>query len=135
MISSIIVDGELIQFIGGKPPRLKNAKARDLKDGYAHVEVELLDELKRRNFIYRISPIYAFIKRNIPDVKLSLGLLTGLARFFAGQLQIPIYREHYRRLNTCVFWMQMNSGSIKQYLRDHIVTVTYQNHDYTFLNP
>ena len=133
MISYVILDGERIDFIAGIPPRIRKQENRRLPEGILYEERMLLDELKRRNFIFRIAPIYALIKRNIPNVNISLRMISGLARFFSIQLHIPIYREHYRRFNSTVFWMQMNSYAIKQFLVQHTLTINYLNRDYMIL--
>ena len=130
MISYVILDGERIDFIAGKPPYLRKQTSRVLPEGCLFEEMRLLDELRIRNFIYVIAPIYALIRRNIPNVKISLSFITGLARFFSFVLGIPIYREHYRRFNSTVFWMQMNSHAIIHFLMQHTLTINYRNRDY-----
>ena len=105
MISYEILDGNQIDFISEKPPYLRKRTSRVLTEGFLYEEYRLIDELKRRNFIYQISPIYALITKNVPNVKISLRMITGLARFLSIQLPIRIYREHYRRFNSKVFWM------------------------------
>ena len=130
MISYVILDGERIDFIAGIPPRIRRQKSRHLTEGVLYEEYNMLDELRRRNFIYRIAPVYALIKRNIPNVNISLRMISGLARFFSIVLGIPIYREHYRRFNTTVFWMQMHYHDIILFLMQHILTIHYRNRDY-----
>ena len=133
MISYVILDGERINFIAGIPPRIRRQKSRRLTEGILYEEYNMLDELKRRNFIYVISPIYALITRNIPNVKISYRMISGLARFFSIVLGIPIYREHYRRFNTTVFWMQMHYHDIILFLIQHTLTIHYLNRDYMIL--
>ena len=130
MISYILLDETRIEFINGKPPRLKGQKARYLEDGYGYQEVMLLDDMKRRNFIYIISPIYAYIKRQIPNTYLSVNLFVGLAWFFSIQLEEPISREFYRRKKTSIFWMQMRHAMIQQFIQEHNITINYNNHEY-----
>ena len=130
MISYIVLDDTRIEFIGGKPPRLKRQKRRQLKEGFAYQETITLDDMKRRNFLYVISPFYAFIKKQIPDTYLSLDLFVGLAWFFSIQLDQKISREFYRRLNTCIFWLQMRFTDIKQYIQQHRIIINYNNHEY-----
>ena len=132
MISYILLDETRIDFINGKPPRLKRQKQRILQDGADHEESILLDDIKRRNFIYVISPIYAYIKRQIPNTYLSVNLFVGLAWFFSIQLEEPISREFYRRKQTSIFWMQMRHEKIKQYIQEHRIIIHYNNHEYNF---
>ena len=133
MISHVILDGNQIDFVAGRPPYLKRIPSRVLPEGFLYEEYWMIDELKRRNFIYQISPIYAFIIRNVPNVKITLRMITGLARFLSIQLGIPIYREHYRRFNSTVFWMQMHYHDIILFLRQNTLTIHYRNRDYTFI--
>lgn len=133
MISHVILDGNQIDFVAGRPPVQRKQTSRVLPEGYLYEEYGLIDELKRRNFIYQISPIYALIKRNVPNVYISLRMITGLARFLSIQLGIPIYREHYRRFNSTVFWMQMHYHDIIQFLTFHTLSICYQNRYYTFI--
>ena len=130
MISYVILDGERINFNAGIPPRIRKQKSRRLTEGILFEEYNMIDEIRRRNFIYVISPIYALITRSIPNVKISYRMISGLARFFSIVLGIPIYREHYRRLNTSVFWMQMYYREIILFLMQHILIINYQNREY-----
>ena len=130
MISYVILDGERINFIAGTPPRIRRQKSRRLTEGILYEEYNMIDEIRRRNFIYVISPIYALITRSIPNVKISYRMISGLARFFSLALGIPIYREHYRRFNTTVFWMQMHYRDIILFLMQHILIINYLNREY-----
>ena len=75
-----------------------------------------LQELDRRNFLVDVSSIYALLKRNIPNKKLSLNFFRGLGWFFSIQFNCPIYRECYRRIRSCVFWLQLHYREIKDFL-------------------
>ena len=132
MIHYIILDNTRVNFINGKPPRIKNQKARNLPDGYNYQEILLLDDMKRRNFIYVISPIYAYIKRQIPNKKLTVDLFIGLAWFFSIELGIPISREFYRRKTTSIFWMQLHYQAIKLFIQRHLIIINYNNTEYLF---
>ena len=132
MINYIQIDERRIEFTAGKPTNLKKIIPRQLSNGYSYQEYMLNQEVERRNFIYQISPIYAYIRRNIPIVKLSMSLFTGLARVFANELDIPIYREHYRKLNNVIFWLQMNHQKILDYISIHSFKVCYMNIEYLF---
>ena len=132
MISYILLDETRIEFINGKPPRLKRQKQRNLQDGADHEELLLLDDMKRRNFIYFISPIYAYIKRHIPNTFISVNFFVGLAWFFAIQLKKSISREFYRRKQTSIFWLQMHYQEVKNYIQEHRIIIHYNNHDYIF---
>ena len=131
MILYILLDESRIEFIHGKPPRVNRQKPRQLNEGYGYQEITLLDDMKRRNFIHAISPIYAYIKRQRPNTYLSTNLFVGLAWFFAIQLEEKISREFYRRKNTSIFWLQMHSQAIKQFIQQHRIVINYNNHEYS----
>ena len=132
MISYIQIDDRRIEFAGGKPTNLPKTLPRRLDNGYAFQEYMFNQEIERRNFIYQISPIYAYIRRNIPVVNLSMSLFTGLARVFSNELQVPIYREHYRRLTNVIFWLEMNYQKILDYISNHTFKVCYMNIEFPF---
>ena len=89
MINYIQIDERRIEFTGGKPTKLKKIVPRRLVNGYGYQEYMFNQEVERRNFIYQISPIYAYIRRNIPIVKLIL-------------LYDAIHNFHYRLKWKCV---------------------------------
>ena len=58
MIEYVILDGTQITFINGKPPKQRQ-KRRRLNEDYNYEEQFIIKELKRRNFIYQVSNVYA----------------------------------------------------------------------------
>ena len=131
-ISCILLDETGIEFINGKSPRLKRQQQRNLQDGADHQELLLLDDIKRRNFIYIISPIYAYIKKQIPNTYLSANLFVGLAWFFSIKFKEPISREFYPRKQTSIFWLQMHYQEVKNYIQEHRIIIHYNNRDSIF---
>ena len=133
MLTYIELDGTRIEFINGKPQCQREdqrQKSRHLREGIYVEEQNLLQEMTRRNFLYRISPIYALIKRNIPNKKLSYKLFRGLGWFFSIQLNIPFPREYYRRKGSCIFWLQLDYQEIKEFMRQHILSINYDHFDF-----
>ena len=133
MLSYIEVDGTRIEFINGKPStQRQKQKARRLQEDYLYEEQFIIDELKRRNFIYQVSSIYALIKRNIPNVFLSRELFRGLGWFFSIQFNLPFHREYYRRKDSCIFWLQLHYGEIKDFLSQHSFIIKYDDSEFRF---
>ena len=130
MISYIKIDGTQIDFINGNPPRSEKQKPRQLDKGYREEELRINEELKSRNFIYVISPVYAYVKRIIPNEYLSMKLFVGLAWFFSLQLNEPFSREYYRHKSSVIYWLQMRCIQIKQFIQEHRIILNYNNQEY-----
>ena len=131
MIEYVILDGTQITFINGNPPKQRQ-KRRRLNEDYNYEEQMFLQELDRRNFLVDVSSIYALLKRNIPNKKLSLNFFRGLGWFFSIQFNCPIYRECYRRIRSCVFWLQLHYREIKDFIIHHSFKIKYDNSEFRF---
>ena len=108
-------------------------KAGDsLNEDYNYEEQKLLQELNRRNFLVDVSKVYAIIRRNIPNKKLSLQFFRGLGEFFSMQFNCPFYRECYRRIRSCLFWLQLHYREIKDFLIQQTFKIKYDNSEFTF---
>ena len=133
MIEYVILDGTQITFINGKTPTQRQRQSRRrLNDDYIYEEQKLLQELNRRNFLVDVSKVYALIKRNILNKKLSLNFFRGLGWFFSIQFNCPFYRECYRRIRPCVFWLQLHYREIKDFLIQHSFKIKYDNSEFKF---
>ena len=137
MLNYIELDGTRIEVVKGVPQVRRTERAFSipvlLRNDFR--EEIVLNEIRRRNFLYPISEFYVWIKRIIPEKKLKLTLFTGLARFFSIKLNLIIQREHYRRKITAVYWLNQHFDQIQQYIQQHRIKIGYDDNEYQLTYP
>ena len=137
MLSYIELDGTRIEVVKGVPKIKRTEHAYRipvlLKNDFR--EEIVLNEIRRRNFLYPICPFFTWIKRIIPEKKLKMTLFTGLARFFSIKLNLVIQREHYRRKITAVYWLNQHFDQIQQYIQQHRIKIGYDENEYQLTYP
>ena len=112
-------------------PRQRKTK-RILELGRDGTEKELLDLMKRRHFEPNFSSAYFYLKNTIQETPIPLDVLKGMAVFFSHLIEVPIYREYYRRISTLVFWFHNNYKLIRNYTASNEIIIKYNGTEYKF---
>ena len=119
--------------------RNRRLTARQLPGTEKEVENNLLATLRSVNFNYEKSPLYLWLRQVthscMPGGSINTQLLSLIAKFFANQLKLELGREFYRRRSTLVFWLEIHSQEIINFISQNSVFIEIDQLVYPFFVP
>ena len=113
----------------------KRALPRKPLFGDKNNEKEYLNFLKNEKFTEDFSLTFKWLTKVFSERIVSYQKVRSVAEFFAFVLGIPLTRDVYRRRICCMYWLETNILSIRDFLERNPTTVFFNKDRVTQLTP